>query len=372
MHLRPTRMEVSLENFKHNYRTIRDHAKTSKVIAVLKANAYGMGAIPVAWSLKSEGADFFAVATPDEALELREAGFCDPVLVLGSSPYEVADIYVKFDISSAITDIRMAEALSKAAQRQNRPARIHLKVDSGMGRIGFLPDAAPGVAEQIKKMPGIDFEGIFTHFATSDELDLTHTHDQFKTFCNVVTDIKKAGIHPRMVHCCNSGALLANLSGMFWDAVRPGQILNGIIPSEECGKAIAIKPCFEVKTSIGAVRELPEGTGVSYGLTYTTQKTERVAVLPVGYADGFPRAFSNSGEVLIAGQRCPIVGRVCMDQCVVGVSHLDNVNAGDEVVIVGRQADETITIEEIAAKLSTITANVPHLFTARVPRVYVR
>lgn len=372
MNLRPTRMEVSLENFRHNYCAIRDHVKTAKVIAVLKANAYGMGSIPVAWSLKKEGVDFFAVATPDEAVTLREAGIADPILVLGSSPYDVAETYVKLGIRAAITDIRMAEALSKAAQRLGRPAHIHLKADTGMGRIGFLPDAVLKVAETIHNLPGIDFEGIFTHFATSDELDLKHTHDQFNTFSSVVESIKKAGISVRMVHCCNSGALLADLSEMFWDGVRPGQILNGIIPSKECGSAIPIKPCFEVKTAIGALRELPDGTGVSYGLTYTTHGMERVAILPMGYADGLNRALSNRGEVLIRGERCPVVGRICMDQSVVNVSHLRDVEVGDEVVVVGRQGKNAITIEEMAEKLSTITATIPVMFTARVPRVYVR
>lgn len=371
MNLRPTRMEVSLENFRANYRAIRDHVKTAKVLAVLKANAYGMGSIPVAWALKGEGADYFAVATPDEAVTLREGGILDPVLVLGSSPYDAAETYVRLGIRAAITDVRMAEAMSAAAGRLNRPAYIHLKVDSGMGRIGFLPDAALKMAEQVAKMPGIDFEGIFTHFATSDELDLAHTHDQYRIFSSIVGAVKKAGIPVRMVHCCNSGALLADLSDMFWDGVRPGQILNGIIPSRECGNAIPIKPCFEVKTAIGAVRELPKGTGISYGLTYTTQGTERTAILPVGYADGFNRAFSNRGEVLIRGQRCPVVGRVCMDQTVIGVSHLPEVAAGDEVVLVGRQGKETITIEEVADRLSTITAAIPVMFTARVPRVYI-
>jgi alanine racemase len=364
-------MEVSLGNFRANYRTIRDHVRPSRVIAVVKANAYGMGAVPVSWALKAEGADFFAVATPDEAVELREAGISDPVLVLGSSPYDAADAYVRLGIRAAITDVRMAELLSAAACRMNRPAHIHLKVDSGMGRIGFLPDAVLAAAEEIRKLPGIDFEGVFTHFSTSDEKDLSHTHSQFKAFSSLVQSMRKSGIPVKIAHCCNSGALLADLSAMFGDAVRPGQILNGLIPSDECGSAVAVKSCFEVKTAVGAVRELPEGMGVSYGLTYTTTAAERVAILPVGYADGFNRALSNRGDVLIRGQRCPIRGRVCMDQCIVGVSHLKEVNPGDEAVLIGKQGGESITIEQYAAWVPTITATVPVSFTARLPRVYV-
>jgi alanine racemase len=364
-------MEVSLDNFRTNYRTIRDHVRPSRVIAVVKANAYGMGAVPVSWALKAEGADFFAVATPDEAVELKEAGIPDPVLVLGSSPYEAADTYVRLGIRAAITDVRMAELLSAAACRMDRPAHVHLKVDSGMGRIGFLPDAVLSVAEQVHKLPGIDFEGVFTHFSTSDEKDLTHTHNQFKAFSSLVQSMRKGGIPVKIAHCCNSGALLADLSEMFADAVRPGQILNGMIPSDECGHAFAVKSCFELKTAVGAVRELPAGMGVSYGLTYTTTAAERVAILPVGYADGYSRALSNRGEVLIRGQRCPIRGRVCMDQCIVGVSHLKEVKAGDEVVLIGTQGEQSITVEDYANWVSTITATVSVSFTARLARVYV-
>jgi alanine racemase len=364
-------MEVSLDSFGVNYRTIRDHVRPSRVIAVVKANAYGMGAVPVSWALKAAGADFFAVATPDEAIELKEAGIPDPVLVLGSSPYEAADTYVRLGIRAAITDVRMAELLSAAACRMERPAYIHLKVDSGMGRIGFLSDAALSAAEAVRKLPGIDFEGVFTHFSTSDEKDLSHTHKQFEVFSSIVQSMRKGGIPVKIAHCCNSGAMLADLSEMFADAVRPGQILSGMIPSEDCGSAFAVKSCFEVKTAVGAVRELPEGMGVSYGLTYTTAAAERVAILPVGYADGYSRALSNRGEVLIRGQRCPIRGRVCMDQCIVGVSHLKEVCPGDEVVLIGSQGGQSITLEEYADWISTITVTVPVNFTARLPRVYV-
>jgi alanine racemase len=195
--IRPTRMEVSLDNYRHNYRGIRDCVRGTRVIAVLKADAYGMGAVPVAWALKNEGASFFAVATPDEAIELREAGIQDPVLVLGSSPYEAADAYVRLGIRAAITDIGMAESLSRASSRQERPALVHLKVDSGMGRIGFLPEAALSAAEEIDTLPGIEIEGIFTHFATADEDDLSYTRGQFDIFSSVVTSLRRAGFQIR-------------------------------------------------------------------------------------------------------------------------------------------------------------------------------
>ncbi|MDR2523580.1 MAG: alanine racemase [Synergistaceae bacterium] len=371
MRLRPTRLEVSLENYRHNYRAVRDYVRPAKVIAVVKADAYGMGVMPVVWALKREGADFFAVATPDEALELREAGVTDSILVLGASVYDAADVCVRMNLRSTLTDLRMAEALSKAASRWGRPAVVHLKVDSGLGRLGFLPLSVPTVAERLRALPGIELEGIFTHFSNTEGRDLTQTRRQFEVFSEVVAAVKKAGFPVKMVHCCNSGALRDGFSGMFQDAVRSGQILSGIIPCPECAEAVPVKSCFQLKTAVGLVRELPPGSGVSYGQTYITREAERVAVLPVGYADGFSRGFSNVGEVLIRGTRCPIRGVVCMDQCVVGVSHLQEVEVGDEAVLIGSQGGETITVTEAAAKLTALPLTIPAMFTARLPRVYV-
>jgi alanine racemase len=364
-------MEVSLENYRHNFRAIRENAGAAKVIAVIKANAYGMGVIPVARALMEEGADFFAVATPDEAVELREAGIRNQILVLGQSPRDAAETYVSLGILSTVTDMGMAEALSGAAGKIGRAARVHLKVDSGMGRIGFLPEDALNAAKKLRALPGIDIEGVFTHFAKADEEDAAATLRQFAVFESVIKEIKGAGIPVKMSHCCNSGAILANLSNMYMDAVRPGHILSGLIPSPECGSSVPIKPCFEVKTAVSLIRELPAGAGISYGSTYRTDEPELVAVLPVGYADGYDRGLSNRGCVLIQGKRCPIRGRICMDQCVVGVSHLKDPKVGDEAVLIGRQGGDAITVEEIAEKLSTITGTIPVSFTARMPRVCV-
>jgi len=364
-------MEVSLDNIRHNYRVIRNHVKPAKVMPVIKSNAYGMGMIPVAWALKTEGAGFFGVATPDEAVELKEAGIDDPVIVLGSSPYGAAETYVRLGIRAAITDVLMVKALSRVAVRQNRRAYVHFKVDSGMGRIGFLPDAILSIVEEAVKLPGIHLEGVYTHFSTADTDNLDYAHEQFRVFSSVVESLRKAGISVGMLHCCNSGAILNDFSNMFGDAVRPGQILYGIVPSRECGSAVTLKPCFEIKTTVGVIRELPPDYWISYGQTYRTSKMERVAVLPIGYADGLNRVLSNKGEVLIRGKRCPIRGKVCMDQCIVGVSHLTEIEVGDEVVLIGRQGDEIITVEEMADAMCTIREAIPVSITARVPRVYV-
>lgn len=370
---RPTRIEVSIANYKHNYNAIKNLAarKNSKVMAVVKANAYGMGAVKVSRILKDEGVDFFAVATPDEALELYESGIETPILVLGSSPYRAAELYVKLGIRATITDVKMAEAMSAVAARLGRPAFVHLKVDTGMGRIGFMPQDAINAAEIISKLPGVEFEGIFTHFATADEGNLEYMREQYKNFKEVTDALKRAGIKIKMEHCCNSGALLANLQEMFGDYVRPGEILHGIVVSEACGQAIEVMPSFELKTEVGVVRELPANMGVGYGLTYTTKKITKTAVLPIGYADGYSRALSNCGEVLIKGTRCPLIGRVSMDQCVADISCLDGVCVGDEVVLIGKQGKETITLAEIAKKISLPSLSVQVMFMSRIPRVYI-
>jgi len=372
MSLRPTRMEVKLDNVRYNYRLIKKHIGGERIIAVLKANAYNLGALPVAWALCQEGADFFAVATPDEALELREGGITFPILVLGSSPYEAASEYVKWGIRPAITDLNMARALSNAAVKLKKTAFVHLKVDTGLGRIGFFPDEVLDAAERISSMEGVVLEGIFTHFATADSGDLAWTRKQYEKFIDVINKLAQKGIKPKLRHCCNSAATL-EAPEMTLDAVRPGHIIMGMYPSPEVKRSILIKPCFEFKTAIGALRELPPGTGVSYGLDYVTRGVEKIAILPLGYADGYYRELWAKGtEVLIRGKRCPVVGRICMDQMMVNVTHLEDVSVGDEVVLIGKQGGDEITLDEIAQKLGTLTCVPPTLIsTKRVPRVYM-
>jgi len=368
---RPTRMEVSLDNLRYNYRLIREHVKGARVIAVVKANAYSLGIIQASWALRGAGADFFAVATPDEAIEMREGGITSPVLVLGTSPYSVAGEYVRLGIRSAITDPMMARALSTEAVRQGRKAFVHIKIDSGLGRIGFIPGYTLEAVEDIVSLPGIEAEGAFTHFALADTGDMTYTREQYSRFLKALEQLSSKGIRFRMRHCCNSAATLETPE-MALDAVRPGHIIVGMYPSPEVKRSIIVKPCFEFKTSIGLIRELPPGTGVSYGLDYVTEKNERIAQLPVGYADGYYRELWNKGaEVLIGGVRCPVVGRICMDQMLVNVTAVPKASVGDDVVLIGKQGGEEITLDEIAGKMGTLACVPPTLVSKRVPRVYI-
>ena len=368
---RPTRMEVSLDNLRYNYRLIREHVKGARVIAVVKANAYSLGIIQASWALRGAGADFFAVATPDEAIEMREGGITSPVLVLGTSPYSVAGEYVRLGIRSAITDPMMARALSAEAVRQGRKAFVHIKIDSGLGRIGFIPGYTLEAVEDIVSLPGIEAEGAFTHFALADTGDMTYTREQYSRFLKALEQLSSKGIRFRMRHCCNSAATLETPE-MALDAVRPGHIIVGMYPSPEVKRSIIVKPCFEFKTSIGLIRELPPGTGVSYGLDYVTEKNERIAQLPIGYADGYYRELWNKGaEVLIGGVRCPVVGRICMDQMLVNVTAVPKASVGDDVVLIGKQGGEEITLDEIAGKMGTLACVPPTLVSKRVPRVYI-
>ncbi|MEA3507391.1 MAG: alanine racemase [Synergistota bacterium] len=371
MTIRPTRLEVNLENVRYNYRLIQRHVGGARVMAVIKANSYSLGALPMAWTLRQAGADFFAVATPDEALELREGGLTCPVLVLGPAPYEAAPQFVRFGVRATVTDMEMAQAMSDAAVRQGRRAFIHLKIDSGLGRIGFFPGVAEKVAEEIAALPGIDMEGAFTHFALADTGEMTYTREQYDRFVEVLDNLSKKGITFRVRHCCNSAATL-EAPEMVLDAVRPGHIIHGMYPSPEVRRSIIVKPCLEFKTAIAALRELPEGTGVGYGQNYVTAKEETIAALPLGYADGYFRELWNRNtEVLVRGRRCPVVGRICMDQTMVNVSSVPGVSVGDEVVLIGRQGEAEVSLDEIAEKMDTLACVPPTMISKRVPRVYI-
>lgn len=377
MTIRPTRMEVRLDNVRANYRALMNHVrpdgrpgKEPRVFAVLKANAYNLGAVPVAWAVKQEGADYFIVATADEAMELRAGGITDPVLVLGASPYEAAGELIRHEIRSTITDLEMAKHLSAAAVAQGRDAYVHIKLDTGMGRIGFFAEEAADAAAAAAALPGVVCEGIYTHFATSDEADLTHTYNQHRVFMEALEAIEERGVHIPLKHCCNSGGTLS-MPEWAMSGVRPGQLLVGLYPSPDVPRSVPILPGFSFKTAVSAIRAVPAGKGISYGLTYTTEKEEKLAVLPVGYADGFDRRLSNNADVLIGGKRCPIVGRICMDQCMANVSALPDVSVGDEVVLIGPQGEEDITVYEYAERLGTIVATIGAMIGPRVPRVYV-
>ncbi|MCL2767240.1 MAG: alanine racemase [Synergistaceae bacterium] len=369
---RPTRMEVNLKNLRANFCSIRSYVKGREIYAVVKANAYGHGAVETANALIEEGCKYFAVATPDEAIELRSAGITNPILVLGAYEYSSAEELVHLDITAACTDVKFALAMSKAAEKQGKTAKLHIKIDSGMGRVGFTVSEFKDAIERILPLSSIDIEGVFTHFAAADESRPDWTNHQFSEYKKALTIIRQKGLNVKR-HVCNSAGILGH-PDKHLDMVRPGIALYGMMPSSEtvCAYPITLLPTFEVKTRIVLIRSLPAGTGISYGLRYITRGKEHLAVLPIGYADGITRALSGKMSVLIHGQRCPVVGTICMDQMMVNVTGIENVKIGDEAVIIGKQGDNIILPEEMAYERNTINYEIPTIIQRRVPKIYMQ
>ena len=352
-----THTEIDLLAIKHNAEAIKKH--TGKLlIAVVKADAYGHGAVRVAEILRPV-ADMFAVATLEEGIALRQAGIRKPILILFSClPMQVKQI-LKFSLTPTIGNWEFAAALNAVAS-QTAPTKIHVNINTGMNRSGVPYTEAPQFLGRLKTLKQLEVEGIFTHLATADEIDKSFVSVQLNRFSSLLTDN-----NGRMVHVANSAASLAVPESHF-DAVRPGLSLYGIYPAAE--KPIALKPALTWKTRIGWTGSISEGEGVSYGLTYKALHQTHVAMVQIGYGDGYPRALSGIGEVLIGGIRRPIIGRVCMDVSVVQLEPSDKVSIGDEVVLIGKQGNEEITVDEVAQRAGTISYEILTQIGPRVKR----
>jgi alanine racemase len=364
--------EVDLDAIAHNARELKEHAgPETELMAVVKANAYGHGAVPVAKTALENGASCLAVNRTLEGVELRQAGLTAPILILGYSLPSEAETIVRWDLTPTVTTVEGALALSAMSDRQGKVTLIHVKVDTGMGRFGLLPDEVVPFVRRIAELPGLKLEGLFTHFAVADLADKTYTCRQFGLYMQVVRQLEDAGFTIPLKHVANSATNL-DLPEMHLDMVRCGIALYGLRPSDEVEPAIPLKPAMALKSRVARVRTLPPGSSISYGCTYTTTRPTPVALVPVGYGDGYHRILSNKGSVLIGGKRAPIVGRVCMDQFVVDVTGIDGVRQDDEVVVFGRQGGEEISAEEVAALADTINYEVVTSILPRVTRVYLR
>lgn len=369
---RPTWAEIDLDAIAHNMRELRRIAKPeAKICAVVKANAYGHGAVPVSRKVLAAGADFLGVAVLSEALQLRRAGIDAPILILGYTPPEQAEEVVKYDLSQTVFQWEVARALSDAACRLGKKAKIHVKIDTGMGRIGFLPgEEAVAEIKKIAALPHLHLEGIFTHFAMADACDKTFTYRQLKIFLELIKRLDQEGIVFSFRHAANSAALI-DLPETHLDMVRPGIALYGLYPSPEVKREkVELVPAMTVKSRIIQVKKVPPGTPVSYGCTWRAPRPTVVATLPVGYADGYTRLLSGKGEVLVKGKRVPVIGRICMDQCMIDVTDVPGVKQGEEVLIFGRDAWGTLPVEELAAKIGTINYEIVCMLGERVPRYY--
>ena len=365
-------VEISLEAIGHNIREVKKRLPEGvKLLGVVKANAYGHGAVPVASYLENQ-VDYFATATIEEAVELRENGISAPILILGYvSPSQYGDL-VEYDITQTIDSYAQALALEKEAARQNRKAKAHLAVDTGMTRIGFqVTEHDADEAAKIADLPHIELEGMFTHFSCADQEDKTYCSMQMEKYDKMTALLAERGVTIPLRHICNSAGIMEFDDHRF-EMVRSGIITYGIYPSEEVKKErLDLIPALSWKSHVIHVKEVGPGIGVSYGATYMTEKPmTRIATVSAGYADGYPRALSNQGCVLIHGKKAPIIGRICMDQMMVDVTDIPDVQVEDVVTLVGTDGDETITIEEIANPAARFDYEMLCDISSRVTRVY--
>lgn len=367
--LRKTRLEVQTDNLRTNYRNVHKRVGLEReVIAVVKANAYSMGLVPVSKVFAEEGCRHFAVATPEEALKLRGAGFDQEILVMSTVHPRALPALVREDISLSCGDMDLALALKEESLRQGRKARIHLKIDTGLGRTGFFPEKALEAARSIASWKRLAIRGTYTHFATADEENLDFTRWQFQRFMEVLEGFAEEGIEPGLRHCCNSPATV-NCPDMYLDAVRPGNLLYGL-PSGFSHNLFPLLPTCSLKTELLSIREVPRGFPVGYGLRFVTRGPQKIGVIPIGFYDGFSR-LRQDAKVLISGKRVPVIGTICMDTALVDLSQLPEAQIGDEVTVIGSQGDENISVQDIADELDTIVTHVLSMITDRVPRIYI-
>ena len=348
-------------------------APGTKMMGVVKADAYGHGAVPVARAIE-DLVDAYGVSMPEEGVELRQAGLTKPIIILGYTAPEVAELAIRYDITMAVFQSEIAERYNEIAKKLNKTAKVHIKLDTGMSRIGYLcRDESLLDIEKIAKLSNIQIDGMFTHFSKADELDKTFARNQFKKYMEFAAALEARGITLPCKHVCNSAGIIDIPEGDL-DMVRFGVTLYGMYPTDEVTKErMPVTPAMEVKTHISYIKTLPPGVGISYSGTFVTEKETRVATLSVGYGDGYPRGLSNAGRVLIHGKSAPILGRICMDQCMVDVTDIPEAKQGDVVTLMGRDGDDFISAEEIGATVgNSFHYEVVCDISKRVPRVYYR
>lgn len=362
---------IDLGILEENYRIIRDRMPQGvKVLCVVKADAYGHGAIQVSRRLEGSGVDYLGVATVDEGMELRKAGIKCPVLVMsGILPWDSEEPFYEYDLAPVIYDTGMMEKLKGSRSRSGKRLKVHIKVDTGMGRLGFRPEEVPHIVRAMKEMPHVEIEGCMSHFSSSEVRD-EYGLNQVKIFERSLQAMNEEGVIPKIAHMANSGAITNYPEGYF-DMIRVGISLYGSHPARELSAKLPVRQVVRFVSRVALIREFPPGSPLSYGRTFTTGDRTRIAYIPVGYADGYPRALSNRGLVLIKGKRCNIVGRVCMDWFLVDITGLRDVVTGDEVVLLGSGGTLTITADEIAEYAGTIPYEILCKISKRVARVYL-
>ena len=367
----PTWIEINLGAIRHNLSQVRKLISSdTAILAPVKANAYGHGILEVSKVLACSGVDYLGVSTIDEALLLSRNGFKKtPILMLGSVLTQAAGLIVENNITQTIGDIGLASAINSCAKKQGKRAKVHVKVDTGMGRIGVWHKDALRLITALSGMENIQIEGIFSHFSSSDENKII-THKQTEDLLSLVREIEALGINIRYKHIANSMAVI-DYENSHMNLIRPGLVLYGLWPRQSLSNSrIRLKPALSLKSSVVFLKDVPPGRGISYGHTHKTKKHTTIATIPIGYGDGLNRRLSNKGHVIIRGKKAPIVGRVCMNQIMVDTGHIKSVQSGDIVTVIGRHGKETITVEEIACFCDTIPYEVICWLDKRVPRIY--
>ncbi|HEY5561885.1 MAG TPA: alanine racemase [Clostridiaceae bacterium] len=369
---RPVWAEINLDNLVSNVKEIRNLIGDKELIAVVKADGYGHGAVEIANTLVQEGIDRLAVSMLSEAIELRFGGVKKPILILGFTPPGEFEKLIELDIEQTIYDFDMARLLSETAVRLGKIGIVHIKVDTGMGRIGFLPNEnSISTILKIVKLEGLEIRGIFSHFSTSDELDKTYSKGQIEKFNWVINRLEEERVHIKLKHLSNSAGIM-DIKEAYYNAVRAGIILYGYYPSKEVMRdKLRLKPVLCLKANIIHIKEVKAGEYISYGRKYRTSKVMIIATLPVGYADGYSRKLSNNGFVIVKGCKASIVGTICMDQFMIDVTNIPDLKVGDEVIIIGTEGALHFTAEDMADSLGTISYEVICGISKRVPRVYI-
>ncbi len=364
--------EIDLDAIAHNVRAFKRHVGDSvAVIAVVKANAYGHGAVPVAQVALEAGATHLAVHRASEGIQLRRAGITAPILVMGHTPPAGTASIVRYDLTPSPISRECARAIAAEAGRVGRVVPVHVKVDTGLGRYGLLPDEVEDFVRYLGSLSNVRIEGLYTHLATAEAEDRVYAGVQVEAFGRVLAMLEGAGVRVPLRHVANSAAML-RLPEAHFDAVRSGIAMYGLTPSDQWAPPFDLRPALTLKSRVSRVRELPAGSGISYGCTFVTPRPMRVALVSAGYGDGYHRALSNTGSVLIHGRRAPILGLVCMDQFVVDVDAVPDVRTDDEVVLIGSQGSARIPAEEVARLAGTINYEVTTSLAPRVTRVFLR
>ena len=377
-YLKRTWADISLDNLNHNYHALRSRVSSDcRFLGVVKADAYGHGAVPVSRHLIELGAEFLAVSNIEEAAQLRYAGIRGPILILGYTPPKYALDLSKMGLRQEIHSLSYAEALNEQLKGLKRRLRVHLKLDTGMSRLGFFAYDHEETVYQLKavaQMENLLIEGIFMHFPVADSIDgadANFTHTQFERFSAMLSALEGIGIRPEIRHCCNSGASIL-YPQYAMDMIRPGIATYGILPSNDLRGMIDLKPVMSLRSTIFQIRDYEPNITVSYGRTYTTSsEPEKIAVVGIGYADGLSRSFSNNISFLLHGKRVPQIGRICMDMCMVDITRVPDAKVGDTVTIFGADGDDMIEVDSLSGRLNTIPYEILCGINKRIPRIYL-